>query len=87
MSRNKNENDYINNCNGKYTGRSNNTLLKNNKKNNNINININNNIIITKLNKERNNISMNLYSVRSSNSKKIISQNKKEKNLDNKNNI
>ena len=80
LSRNRNEN---NNSNEKFTGRTNNTLLQNKKKQNiNINININNqhNIILNKMNGINNN-SINLCSVRSSDNKGVMNI-KKDKNVD-----
>ena len=82
ISRNRNEN---NNSNEKFTGKTNNTLLQNKKKNHiNINININNqhNIILNKMNNQiNNNNSINLCSVRSSDNKGIINI-KKQRNID-----
>ena len=80
LSRNRNEN---NNSNEKITGRSNNTLLQNKKKNHiNINININNqhNYILNKMNGINNN-SINLCSVRSSDNKGMMNI-KKDRNMD-----
>ena len=71
ISRNRN----YNNCNEKFTGKTNNTLLQNKKKQHiNINININNqqNIILNKMNSGINNNSTNLCSVRSSDNKGIL---------------
>ena len=80
LSRNRNEN---NNSNEKITGRSNNTLLQNKKKNHiNINININNqhNYILNKMSGINNN-SINLCSVRSSDNKGMMNI-KKDRNMD-----
>ena len=79
ISRNRNDN----NSNEKFTGKTNNTLLQNKKKQHiNINININNqhNIILNKMNSGVNNNSTNLCSVRSSDNKGILNF-KKETNI------
>ena len=79
MSRNRNENN-DNSNNEKFTGRTNNSLIPNNKKNS-MNINSNNhNLMVNKLNKEiKNDNSMHICSVRSSDNQQLIDNNKNEK--------
>ena len=79
MSRNRNENN-DNSNNEKFTGRTNNSLIPNNKKNS-MNINSNNqNLMVNKLNNEiKNDNSMHVCSVRSSDNQQLIDNNKNEK--------
>jgi hypothetical protein len=79
MSRNRNENN-DNSNNDKITGRTNNSLMPNNKKSGTNNIANNHNIIMNKLNNEiKIDDSVYICSVRSSDNKQLNNNNKKEK--------